>query len=127
MKFLLYIALIAAFAFQVQAFYRSNDYFDDESSNSSDSTALERCEEQICSRIYRPLCISIDGVQTSVPSRCHMNKLRCKAKIRNAKKSKNSRTIIRVVHNGNCFETKKRRQNSKKMNFPEEKKKKGRN
>ncbi|XP_037827378.1 uncharacterized protein LOC119615437 [Lucilia sericata] len=126
MKFLISFLLIFTITLQTKAAYRDNLLYDDSNQKLNDSKALKNCDERVCSRIYRPLCISVDGIQTTVASRCHLAKLRCDAMKHKLENSKAPRPIIRVVHIGGCYDKPKRRPNSKWLRYPEDGKYKGR-
>ncbi|KNC23320.1 hypothetical protein FF38_02075 [Lucilia cuprina] len=120
MKFLISFLLILTITLQTKASYMDNLVFEDSQQKPNDSTGLKNCDEHVCSRIYRPLCISVDGIQTTLASRCHLAKLRCEAMKYNLKNTKAPRSIIRVVHTGGCYEKPKRRPNSKWLRIPED-------
>lgn len=96
-KLLLTISLIALMIFTVQSSY---GILDDEEIEEP-VLPQARCVEHACSRIYRPLCISIEGKQKTVPSRCHFNNLRCHAMKRS---QADARAVphFRVMHEGSC-------------------------
>ena len=105
-------------------------YSDDATPNLFETDVLIKCRERTCSRIYRPVCVSINGSEITLPSRCYLAKQRCIALRRNLQNPKARRTILRVLHNGVCYDkskAKKRlkskakhRKNSKFMRLPEE-------
>ena len=103
---------------------------DDATQNLFETDVLIKCRERICSRIYRPVCVSINGAEITLPSRCYLAKQRCIALTMNLQNPKAPDIILRVLHNGVCYEKSKskkrlkskakRRKNSKFMRLPEE-------
>ncbi|XP_011296278.2 uncharacterized protein LOC105262560 [Musca domestica] len=74
--------------------------FSDEDTLDTVTETMPLCKERPCSRIYRPMCISVDGKPKTLPSRCHFNNLRCNAMERT--RNSNDAPVFRVMHAGPC-------------------------
>lgn len=99
-------------------------FSDDVTPNVYKTDVLIKCMQRICSRIYRPVCVSINGSEITLPSRCYLAKQRCLALMRNLQNPKAPRTILRVLHDGGCYEKSKSKKKSKKKSKSKAKRRK---
>lgn len=131
MAFLLFKTLILTFFLSLTFAANLNEnnsaeiFAEDVTPKPYPAVALAKCQESICTRIYRPICVSINGSKITIPSRCHLARHRCLALRRNLKNLMSPPTVLRVLYNGECYDKSKlkrktetkRRQNSKFMQF----------
>lgn len=96
MKFLNILVTLALCAHQIQALYLNDG------SSEDGGSGAKGCEEQICARIYNPICVAVDGEPTTMVSKCHVANLRCQI-IKYAVENKGAPVPrLRILYGGEC-------------------------
>ena len=72
-----------------------------------DTKWQETCQKRFCTRIYDPLCISLDGIERTMMSRCHLKNFRCRVMKRAMRIFTSDLPVVRIKHEGECQDEKK--------------------
>lgn len=96
MKFLIVIvAVILVATRQINAENQENAV--------SEENLMEKCEERVCTRVFSPICIEVNGEKLTLTSMCHFNNIRCHL-LKNMSSAESEMFEMKILNLGECRE-----------------------
>lgn len=101
MKFLIVIFAVILIAFcQINAEDQENAVSEE---NLMEISSLENCEERVCTRVFSPICIEVNGEKLTMTSMCHFNNIRCHL-LKNMSSAESEMLEMKILNLGECRE-----------------------